>query len=253
MFNWFRRNEKVKQTQPESTSNETQPEVTEEALEETETQVAEPDYLAYAKAAYQNIQQRKGEAGTPKIETEEAETEIEEAEEEVISEEIATAEIPIADNTVTEELEEDTEPTTESSESEVKEEEKTEELEIEAKNVPAWMQKSQGLEKLKATAIETPVEEVEEVELDEDFVWSSKVLAGSGRSASDISEEEINWLTKLRQGLGKTRIGLVNQLKSIVGKGLSMTMQSWRLKAFYSRLMWELKPPTILSKLCKPN
>ena len=89
-------------------------------------------------------------------------------------------------------------------------------------NVPAWMQKSQGLEKLKETAIETTeVSEVnsEEVELDEDFVWSSKVLAGSGRSAEDVSEEEISWLTKLRQGLGKTRIGLVNQLKSIVGKG----------------------------------
>ena len=49
--------------------------------------------------------------------------------------------------------------------------------------------------------------------------WSSQVLAKSGRTAEDVSEEEISWLTKLRQGLGKTRIGLVNQLKSIVGKG----------------------------------
>jgi fused signal recognition particle receptor len=83
------------------------------------------------------------------------------------------------------------------------------------------MQKSQGLAKLKETAIETPVEEVSvaETELDEDFIWSSQVLAKSGRTAEDISEEEISWLTKLRQGLGKTRIGLVNQLKAIVGKG----------------------------------
>jgi fused signal recognition particle receptor len=83
------------------------------------------------------------------------------------------------------------------------------------------MQKSQGLAKLKETAIETPVEEVpvSETELDEDFIWSSQVLAKSGRTADDISEEEISWLTKLRQGLGKTRIGLVNQLKAIVGKG----------------------------------
>jgi fused signal recognition particle receptor len=80
------------------------------------------------------------------------------------------------------------------------------------------------LEKLKETAIENPVEAVEtvsteEVALDEDFVWSAKVLADRGRSASDVSEEEISWLTKLRQGLGKTRRGLINQLKSIVGKG----------------------------------
>ena len=97
----------------------------------------------------------------------------------------------------------------------------TQGTEASAKNVPAWMKKSQGLEKLKATAIETPEEvaEVEAAELDEDFVWSSQVLAKSGRTAEDVSEEEISWLTKLRQGLGKTRIGLVNQLKSIVGKG----------------------------------
>ena len=83
------------------------------------------------------------------------------------------------------------------------------------------MQKSQGLEKLKETAIKIPEEEpvVESTELDEDFIWSSQVLAKSGRTAEDISEEEISWLTKLRQGLGKTRIGLINQLKSIVGKG----------------------------------
>ncbi|MEM9274822.1 MAG: signal recognition particle-docking protein FtsY [Cyanobacteria bacterium P01_F01_bin.143] len=88
-------------------------------------------------------------------------------------------------------------------------------------NVPAWMQKSDGLEKLKATAIATPEPEPEvtEPELDEDFVWSAKVLAQQGRTPEDISQEEINWLTKLRQGLGKTRRSLVVQLKSVVGQG----------------------------------
>ena len=31
--------------------------------------------------------------------------------------------------------------------------------------------------------------------------------------------EEITWLTKLRQGLGKTRRGLINELKAVVGQG----------------------------------
>lgn len=58
-----------------------------------------------------------------------------------------------------------------------------------------------------------------EIELDEGFLWSTKVLAAQGRRPEDVSEEEINWLQKLRRGLGKTRQGLVNQLKAIVGKG----------------------------------
>lgn len=237
MFNWFRRNEKAKQTQPESTSKDTQVNSNTEATEESGKETAEPDYLAYAKAAYQNIQQRKGEAAKAKTDVEEAE-EVE-GTEEAVSDEIATAEIPTDDNddntVVGEEVVEakdSVSETNEQPEEEEKQEEgqeqvtqevqetKEQEAETPTANVPAWMQKSQGLEKLKETAIETPVEEaIEEPELDEDFVWSSKVLAESGRSAQDISEEEINWLTKLRQGLGKTRIGLVNQLKSIVGKG----------------------------------
>jgi fused signal recognition particle receptor len=55
--------------------------------------------------------------------------------------------------------------------------------------------------------------------LDDDFIWSAKVLAAQGRSAEDVSAEEIDWLRKLRQGLSKTRVNLVNQLKSIVGQG----------------------------------
>ena len=205
MFNWFRRNEKAKQAKPESTPPQVQPEVDTKSKNESETEVAEPDYLAFAKAAYQNIQQRKGEAVKPEeaktVEPEIAETS--EATEEVELEVEATPNV-VAEEVIEEEVEE-TEP--------------VEEIET-AADAPAWMQKSQGLEKLKETAVETPVEEVApEPELDEDFIWSSKVLAGSGRSADDVSEEEISWLTKLRQGLGKTRIGLVNQLKSIVGKG----------------------------------
>jgi len=180
MFNWFRRNEKAKQ-QPEAKPPETQPEVT---AESSETEVTEPDYLAFAKAAYKNIQERKGEttatAEEPESESIEEEAKLNDVEpveviEEILDSRVTTVESePIAEET----------PASES-------------------NVPAWMQKSQGLEKLKETAIATP--EAEQPK--------------SGRTAEDVSEEEISWLTKLRQGLGKTRIGLVNQLKSIVGKG----------------------------------
>jgi fused signal recognition particle receptor len=223
MFNWFRRNEKAQQP-PETKPAETQPEVTTGA-EESSAEVAEPDYLAFAKAAYKNIQERKGEA-----------EQIIEPEKEFTSEsesinEADTVEADINEPDVAESTPESTEALGEEIEgveeaiAETSEEETTEPVELEtpqaAANVPAWMQKSQGLAKLKETAIETPSEEVEtaEAELDEDFIWSSQVLAKSGRTAEDISEEEISWLTKLRQGLGKTRIGLVNQLKAIVGKG----------------------------------
>ncbi|PSF36231.1 signal recognition particle-docking protein FtsY [Aphanothece hegewaldii CCALA 016] len=89
---------------------------------------------------------------------------------------------------------------------------------------PAWMQKSKRLEELKETAIVSPTDEPETTTqtddtLDEEFVWSANVLAKQGRKAEDVSEEEINWLKRLRQGLGKTRRSLVNQLKSIVGQG----------------------------------
>ncbi len=240
MFNWFRRNEKAKQQsdiKPDATESplEEKLEVAPETPEsETETSVAEPDYLAFAKAAYKNIQERKGEAeATPEAETElasapevesatpnteETESVVETVETETESPEIEAGEteevltsVKEATATETTELESVEAPTPESpAENES------------GANVPAWMQqKSQGLEKLKQTAIETPIEEVpvEETELDEDFIWSSQVLAKSGRTAEDVSEEEISWLTKLRQGLGKTRIGLVNQLKAIVGKG----------------------------------
>ena len=101
-------------------------------------------------------------------------------------------------------------------------EEKTEE----SPSIPVWMKKSDRLEKLKETAVDLAPEEARQAEIeaakiafDEDFLWSAKVLANQGRKADEISEEEINWLKKLRQGLGKTRRSLINQLKAIVGQG----------------------------------
>ena len=211
MFNWFRRNEKAKQ-QPEATAPQIE---TESTTSTAESEAVEPDYLAFAKAAYKNIQERKGETKTTTADTEETVVENAESEPAKTSVEATETVEKIEEfNESAEVIEEVTETTVEEETVEV------EESPAPVKKVPAWMQKSQGLEKLKETAIETPKEELAEpAELDEDFIWSSQVLAKSGRTAEDISEEEISWLTKLRQGLGKTRIGLINQLKSIVGKG----------------------------------
>jgi fused signal recognition particle receptor len=68
-----------------------------------------------------------------------------------------------------------------------------------------------------------PAPNVTEVEpalrFDEGFLWSAEVLAAQGRRPEEVSADEINWLQKLRQGLGKTRRGFVNQIKAIVGQG----------------------------------
>jgi len=113
----------------------------------------------------------------------------------------------------------------------------------ETANVPFWARaeadRQARLERLKATAIEEPEPEIlqpvaatpvaaTEVTIpttepdfvfDEGFLWSAEILAAQGRRPEDVSIEEITWLKKLRQGLGKTRRNIVNQLKSIVGQG----------------------------------
>jgi fused signal recognition particle receptor len=112
--------------------------------------------------------------------------------------------------------------------------------------LPFWAQseaeRQARLEQLRQTAIVEPEPEVRptsaaasaaatdtslpetlpatpEFAFDEGFLWSAEVLAAQGRQAEDISIEEITWLKRLRQGLDKTRRGLVNQLRSIVGQG----------------------------------
>ncbi len=95
----------------------------------------------------------------------------------------------------------------------------------------AEAEREERLERLQATATEEPEPEPEPepeagdsdyvpgVVFDEDFIWSAEVLASQGRRPDQISAEEITWLKRLRQGLGKTRLNLINQLKSIVGQG----------------------------------
>lgn len=99
--------------------------------------------------------------------------------------------------------------------------------------VPFWMQSESDrlarIAALEATAIIEPEPEVKAVQpapkrkatikFDDDFIWSAEVLASQGRRPEEISVEEITWLNRLRQGLDKTRLSLVNQLKAIVGQG----------------------------------
>jgi fused signal recognition particle receptor len=108
--------------------------------------------------------------------------------------------------------------------------------------LPFWAQsdaeRQARLERLKETAIVEPepvapaaiasaaaapavteLTELPEMVFDEGFLWSAEVLAAQGRRADQISIEEITWLKRLRQGLDKTRRGLINQLRAIVGQG----------------------------------
>ncbi|MEB3123645.1 MAG: signal recognition particle-docking protein FtsY [Snowella sp.] len=252
MFNWFRRqfgdSSQSEQTPvtPDSTPTVEESSQGEEVTQETETSAdnSQDAYLEWAKSAFKNIQERK--------QSEEILETPEPVAEEVVSQEIESAiaepEVEAEPETVTEsEVEPEIELVAEtesvpSIELIVETESVTEaepvpeiaeiEPEIEIKpeipvSTPAWLQKSDRLEILKETAIETEVPETppqpvvrkKGIKFDDDFIWSAKVLADQGRAPEDISEEEINWLSRLRQGLTKTRRNLVNQLKAIVGQG----------------------------------
>ena len=236
MFNWFRRQfgtssqpEEEQKQKTESDQSDAQSTKPKPAQEEVET--GKEDYLNWAKAAYQNIQQRKVQEKTESPEQAQI-TEVSQIEPE--REEKPTAAAAETEKTTVESTEPEREekPTAAVAESEATSVESTESEAppVSQAAVPAWMRKSDRLEILKETAIETPTPQEErqqpasdakeaELTFDEEFVWSAQVLAAQGRSPQDISEEEISWLKRLRQGLGKTRRGLVNQLKAIVGQG----------------------------------
>ncbi len=185
MFNWFRRQfGNAPDSETPAVEVETPPVLETEPDAEPEPVVSAPpqeDYLNWAKQAYQTIQERKAQT----LETTEPEAPA-----------LPTEETN-PDETITEVTE----------------------------RGPAWLEKSDRLDVLKETALETALIDgpilptADAIRFDDDFVWAAKTLAEQGRSAEDVSEEEINWLNKLRQGLTKTRRNLVNQLKSIVGQG----------------------------------
>jgi fused signal recognition particle receptor len=202
-FNWFHRPNNESADTPETQNQEETPAV--EATETETTGLDTADLLAFAKAAYKNIQEKQ------QIEPESPVA----VEENTVTEEIVeTAPIEIATNIA--EITEDVVS------------------ELETANLSflerAAAEREAKQEKLIARAIETEIPEtpttpteteveIPELVFDDGFKWSAKVLAAQGRKAEDISLEEITWLKKLRQGLDKTRRNILNQLKAIVGQG----------------------------------
>jgi fused signal recognition particle receptor len=226
VFNWFKRKKK----QDDPVSEPPQPEAKETPTEEPPpaAEAADPalDYLQWAKAAYQNIQVQQAEPAPPEA----AEPEPDEP---TPPEPVAAEPEPEADSTPEasepEPVAAEPEPVAAEPDSEPKPEAIAAEPEPEPAEPiapeptpepepaqPAWMQKSDGLERLKETAI---ADDEPAVAFDEDFMWSAKILAEQGRRPEDIDLEEISWLKRLRDGLGKTRRSLVNQLKAVVGQG----------------------------------
>ncbi|MEH2106358.1 signal recognition particle-docking protein FtsY [Nostoc sp.] len=276
VFNWFRRqhndssNTSSDQKQEEIPAQEPQPEPAETSTPTAETAPdTTADLLAFAKAAYKNIQQKQ--------QAEVVETPPDSAETSASSTQPETAATAIAEITEPEATEEPVSTTGETAQPEViqtaTEEEITEDSSLaaiaeqldvsnpelttsEVEPIPteplatpeatqpiapatlsflerAAAERQAKLEQLIATAIEVPEpeivqpvattsqtgEEIPGLVFDDGFVWSAKVLAAQGRSAEDVSIEEITWLKKLRQGLDKTRRSILNQLKAIVGQG----------------------------------
>ncbi len=54
-------------------------------------------------------------------------------------------------------------------------------------------------------------------DFDETFTWSAKVLAAQGKKIDQFSLDEIDWLSRLKQGLEKTRKGFVADLLDNLG------------------------------------
>jgi len=251
VFNWFRRQFNDKDAPTPEEEQSTTAEVKPETPAASEEDVA-AEYLKWAKAAYQNIQQQQESVEAPQAELQEDVTEtspapiepqapvpepdfetpvteevqVDEPDSEEIAKEldlkpiVPQADEPDPETLVTKEVQVD-EPNAETP---------VASQEIETAPKPFWAQAEADrlarIERLKATAIEvepeaTPLQPTEDllVAFDDGFLWPLEILAAQGRRPEDVSLEEITWLKKLRQGLDKTRRSIVNQLKAIVGQG----------------------------------
>jgi fused signal recognition particle receptor len=239
VFDWFRRkfdstadaveNPADVAAEPESDSTETLPPADDEVAAEPEVPVTAAtspagttDYLAFAKAAYQNIQQQSAQKSAAEV------VDAAIAEPDVISDADESIDPPVLATVSTEPVstaELEPEEISESVDTPIVENtiDDTEDREETDDSIPIWARddRQQRIDRLKATAIETAEPEAPpaEIELDDDFLWSARVLAEQGRTPEQVSLDEINWLKKLRQGLDKTRRGFVNQFKALIGQG----------------------------------
>ncbi len=60
-------------------------------------------------------------------------------------------------------------------------------------------------------------EELHLGDFDDTFTWSAEVLAAQGKKVDEFSLDEIDWLSRLKQGLEKTRKGFVTDLLDKLG------------------------------------
>jgi fused signal recognition particle receptor len=268
VFDWFRR--KYNDDSATEPIDETAVESADETDLVDEPKAEEPaagnpagpdeDYLAWAKAAYQNIKKQEeaaapvAEAVAPAIVAPEPEVvapepevvapepeaiEPEAIEPEAIEPETVEPEAVVEPETVEPAATIEPEPVEPEAVAEPVEPEPVEPELVEPEpDAPAlsFLARAQAdrearMERLIATATDEPEPEPEaddeaidpadlpDILFDENFLWSAEVLAAQGRRPDQISAEEIDWLTQLRKSLGKTRLGLVNSLKSIVGQG----------------------------------
>jgi fused signal recognition particle receptor len=274
-FNWFRRQFTQPEDAPEPQVEQKEAVAESEVFAAVEDETVQEDYLAWAKAAYQNIQQRQqtspsvtedvvldlpDTSASAEPSTAQAQT-VEEVAADPALETIAPAEVAVVESEETEIVQTPSSPTEDSLEDMAIPPHVDDAATIDTGTtdsstaLPLWAradaERQARLDRLKATAIEetsavstpqatepvpsapqpiTPVSRQTGPEtettgtrdvaaLDEGFLWSAEVLAAQGRRPEEISADEITWLQKLRQGLDKTRRGVVNQLKTIVGKG----------------------------------
>ncbi len=54
-------------------------------------------------------------------------------------------------------------------------------------------------------------------DFDDTFTWSAEVLAAQGKKIDQFSLDDIDWLSRLKQGLEKTRKGFVTDLLDKLG------------------------------------
>lgn len=203
VFNWFRRQHNDSSSQPKEETPTVQPQP---EPAETPTPPAETDLLAFAKAAYKNIQEKQlpQQAETPPETTDEGTTL------EAVPVIAADAQATSVEETPTPQLREQATSLSFLERAAAERQAKQERLAASVIEVTE--------PEVAQTTTTTLVEDIP-VAFDDGFVWSAEILAAQGRRAQDVSIEEITWLKKLRQGLDKTRRNIVNQLKSIVGQG----------------------------------
>lgn len=265
VFNWFRRQHNEPSSTPSqekqgetSATKELQSEPATTSTAETAPEAA-ADLLAYAKAAYKNIQQRQqpqeevetaieptAAAPLKELETAPPQTEtLQPKQEAVVSVPETTADEPdgvdeLSGTPAVEVPVEEPDPESLTTAQSVAPLETVEEPTTEAPATLSFLERAAAerqakQERLIATAIQEPevvptpatsttatgevVQDVAGLSFDEGFLWSTEVLAAQGRRPEDVSIEEITWLQKLRQGLDKTRRNILNQLKAIVGQG----------------------------------